>query len=627
MKKYCSKIWKIPILPYILELGFFFLTFLSLDIGIRFFSNQYTNFYSWTHASPFFFSMSWIFLFFLFFCFLSKKKKILFFSFFTVLFNILVVAQMLHQSILGRFFSVYDLFLVGEGADYFFSTLQWITPFMIGIVCTSILSMGCCSILWLSQPVCKHSFLYYSRTIILLIAFFPFFRFLAIERLGQAVANNSWDRWNNVHNVYLDFNNPSKNMEVAGLYEMTFRSIFVYIQQEYFTDTSALVEEVNSFFYNQNDSSNIIETKNTGIFKGKNLILVMMESIDSWLVTDDVMPTLSYLEKTGWNFTGRYSPAFGGGQTFNSEFAANTGLFAIQNGQAAYNFDFNSYPYSLPNLFRNSGYQTQSLHVNYGNFYNRNSIHLALGYDNHISLLDEFPNANFNFFYDSNLLKDEAVTQLIIPEESPFMNFIITYTAHMPYASPNGKCATDLYGVAVPGNSSLSCIGNLARDTDEFLKELLEKLEKSNHLEDTVLILFSDHYTYAYPDANFLASVKGTNDENLLQNVPFLIWSYDLDPQEISTLMVTTDILPTVANLFDLEGYFPNNYIATDVFSENHDPYVYFADGSWYDGNLYYRGQEVDNDLYSYVSTISEEVQDKILTNNNILLSDYYANS
>ena len=624
MKKFCSKIWKYPILAYLLVIGFVFLTFLSLDLGIRYFSNQYTNFYGWTHASPFFFSVSWIFLFLLVLFILPKKGRIGVFAGLCIFFNFWVLAQMLHQRILGRFFSVYDLFLTGEGAGYFLSTLRWITPFMVGLFAVSILSFVCGTFLLSTEPTRKRNLSQYTRIGILLFSCFLVFRYFALERLGEAVDASAWDRWNNVHNVYLDFNNPSKNMEVAGLYEMTFRSVYMYVKQEYLEDKSALREEVESYFTTRNETVDTTSNEYTGFFQGKNLILIMMESIDSWLVNDEVMPTLSYLQKTGWNFTERYSPAFGGGQTFNSEFAANTGLFAIQNGQAAYNFDHNAYPYSLPSLFHDNGYQTQALHVNHGNFYNRNSIHLAIGYDRHVSLLDDFPDSNLNFFYDSNLLKDDNVANLIIPEEEPFMNFIITYTAHMPYDDTNEKCVTDLYGLAVQGNSTLSCIRNLAHDTDEFLKELLERLEQENHLDDTVLVLFSDHYAYAYPDPAYIASVKGESDGNLLQHVPFIIWSNDIESKTIDTLMMTTDILPTVANLFGLDGYDPSNYIATDVFGTNHDNYVYFADGSWYDGDLYYTGQSVSADMLAYVSSVTKEVQDKITTNDNILLSDYY---
>ena len=155
----------------------------------------------------------------------------------------------------------------------------------------------------------------------------------------------------------------------------------------------------------------------------------------------------------------------------------------------------------------------------------------------------------------------------------------------------------------------------------------LERLEQEDHLDDTILVLFSDHYAYAYPDPSYIATVKNESNGNLLQHVPFVIWGNDIESQTFDMLMTTTDILPTVANLFGLDGYNPRNYIATDVFGSNHDNYVYFADGSWYDGNLYYTGQVVNDDLLPYVSSVSKEVQDKILTNNNILLSDYYVES
>ena len=229
-----------------------------------------------------------------------------------------------------------------------------------------------------------------------------------------------------------------------------------------------------------------------------------------------------------------------------------------------------------------------------------------------------------NYFYDSNLVKQEGSYRLIVPETDQFMSFVITYTAHMPYDNSNDKCVNNPYQLQVEGDESLSCIRNLAKDTDEFLKELIMRLDQEHRLEDTVLILFTDHYTYAYPNIQFVYEQKASDNTNLLQNVPFLIWSKDITPKQIDTLMSTTDILPTIANLFGLEGYDPDHYLSSDVFSIRHPNYVYFADNSWYDGTLYYHGQEVSEELQEYVSKISTEVQTKIKINEDILLSDYY---
>ena len=73
MKKWLTKFFENQIVTNILiVLGTFF-TFVILDLGIRYFSNQYTNFYGWTHASPFFFTISWIFFFLMVLYLLPKK--------------------------------------------------------------------------------------------------------------------------------------------------------------------------------------------------------------------------------------------------------------------------------------------------------------------------------------------------------------------------------------------------------------------------------------------------------------------------------------------------------------------------------------------------------------------------
>lgn len=628
MKKWLTKFFENQIVTNFLIISGTFFTFVILDLGIRYFSNQYTNFYGWTHASPFFFTISWIFFFLMVLYLLPKKMRMITYSILTGIFNILVLAQMIHQKILGRFFGIYDLFLAGEGAGYFMAALKQITPAMILLFFLSILScvVVCLIIHFQKEPIKTRK--YYFIVLALGLCGFTCFRLMAIDRLGEKTEANAWDRWNNVKDVYLDFNNQSKNMEVAGLYEMTFRNIDIYIKDQ-FQSKENLKIEVDDYFNSQalevsNIEEEVGQNEYTGLFKDKNLIFIMLESIDSWLVDDEVMPTLSYLEKTGWNFTNRYAPAFGGGMTFNSEFAANTGLYSINNGQASYNFDNNAYPYSLPSLFVNNGYRTNSIHVNYGNFYNRSSIHKAIGYQNHFALQDLYGNDEVNYFYDSNLVKQEESYRLIVPETDQFMSFVITYTAHMPYDNSNDKCVNNPYQLQVEGDEALSCIRNLAKDTDEFLKELLMRLDQEHRLEDTVLILFTDHYTYAYPNIQFVYEQKASDNTNLLQNVPFLIWSKDITPKQIDTLMSTTDILPTIANLFGLEGYDPDHYLSSDVFSIRHPNYVYFADNSWYDGTLYYHGQEVSEELQEYVSKISTEVQTKIKINEDILLSDYY---
>ncbi len=445
---------------------------------------------------------------------------------------------------------------------------------------------------------------------------------VAYFSLGLKVDPLTWEAAYHAKNVYLDYNNQNKNLEVSGIYELLFRSAYLYFKERIFFDQGQIREEIDL----ELDQLDEISTQNkyTGLFKGKNLIYILMESIDSWLVTEEVMPTLTQLEKTGWNFTNRYAPSFGGGQTINSEFAMNTGLYAIENGKAIYNYDQNTYSQSLASLFRKNGYSAISIHTNTGNFYNRTFFHQALGYDMHYALDDIYTinHRDYNYYNDSDLIKSDDTYHDIVREE-PFLSFVITYSAHVPYDNTNERCMSNPYQLAIKGNLELSCIRNLARETDEMLKVLLQRLQQDGLLENTVLVLATDHYSYGYSDLEMMRQYKNTTSDYLLQNVPLVIWTPGLEHQEISTLMDTADILPTLFNLFDI-SYQPKYYVGTDVFSSRHENFVYFSKDIFYDGKTLYDSNMklVENEVY--VNDILKKIREKMNLNNQMIISDYF---
>lgn len=598
-------------------------SFLILDVFLRYFSNQYVDVYGFTHASPLFFSVSWIFLFIMIFYLFPKKAKMIAYATLNIIFNILTLAQILHMKILNRFFGLSDVLLVGEGADYFGYALSNIDFFTCVLVGVSIISMLLTLLLMKKAKEFKRNISYFSIVLLSGILLFAGFRVLAIDKLGEAVDAIGWDAAYNVKNIYLDFNNQSKNMEVAGFYEQTFRNSYLFIKENVNLEKDKLNQELDSYF-EENGILMSSENSYTGLLAGKNLIFVLMESIDSFVVTEDVMPTLTNLQNTGLNFTNRYAPSFGGGQTINSEFAANTGLYAVNNSKAIYNFDNNNFSYSLARLLKKEGYTVNSLHANNGKFYNRTSFHQALGYTNHYALSDmKELEDSYNYFFDSSLVKSKQVLELILPQEEPFMTYITTYSAHLPYDESSDRCS-NMDEFNIDGNTELSCVRNLAHDTDEFLRLLIEELEERQILEDTVLVLFSDHYMYGYSNEEALFAFKNVDNTDLLQNVPFVIWNSNLAHQEINTLMDTADIVPTVLNLFGI-SYPTSYYIGTDVFSDNHDSFVYFSENTFYDGKFYYDGKEVtDPTLQEYVNDILKQIKNKMDLNNNILLGDYF---
>ena len=606
-----------------------FMSFYILDAALRIFSNQYVAFYNWKELSPNLFTFSWIFLFIGILYLLPKKAKMITYSILVIISNILVYAEYLHYSILKRFFTFSDILLTKEGSDYF---LYAISKTSFKIILIIIISLLCMVItLYLikkTEEISKNKY-YYLSMILITITLVSGTRILALNCLGKAAKDPlSWEAAYKNKNIYLDYNNQNKSFELSGVYELFFRSTYLYFRDNILLNRNKMIAEINDEInVNKKLSSSVMSTIDDdnyyGILKGKNVIYILMESIDSWLVTKDVMPTLYNLEQTGLNFTNRYSPSFGGGQTINSEFAMNTGLYAVENSKAIYNYDKNTFSESLASKLKDNNYSTISVHANSGSFYNRTYFHQALGYDKHYALADmgNINHTDYNYYNDSSLVKNDEVYNLIVREE-PFFSFIISYSAHVPYDDTNDRCISNPYNLNVEGNKELSCIRNLAHETDEMLRILIERLKKDNLLDNTVLVLATDHYAYGYGDQASIKKFKNTNNDYLLQKVPLVIWSPNLKHNNIYTLMDTADILPTLLYMMGID-YNENYYIGTNVFSSNHDNFVYFSSDTFYDGKTLYDSNTKNINNANIDETI-KTIRKKIDLNNKFIISDYF---
>lgn len=599
------------IIKFISILGILF-TYLILDIGIRFVLWRKIEFVSYRSFSPLAFSLSYILILMITMIIFNKKFKLIYILT-TILSNIYLLAQMICFKILGNFFSLVSFFSAGEAADYFGYAIKNISNDMLIICLLSILSMIVVLVLVKRIKCNIFEFHYKWVGVFCLIILIVIFRLGAIKKLGPSVSNNAWDSWKKPKNIYDNFSNNNRSFMVSGMYEYIFRDIYLYAKKRLNPNARENIKEINEYF----DNLSIEQTENeyTGIFKDKNLIMIMLESIDNWLVTDENMPTMKLIEDTGINFTNRYAPVFGAGMTINSEFASVSGLYSITSDKAIYNYNKNNFDYTLPSLFKKKGYNVNSIHMNNGEFYNRKNFHLGLGFDHHYPLYDMKLNDKFDF--DSVIALNDDSYHLITSGDK-FMTLITTYSAHVPYEN-NYMCdelVSNHKDLIVSGDDELTCLNLLSNETDKFIKELLRRLKEDKYLDDTVIVLYSDHYSYGYSNVNLK---KGTTDNNLIQKTPLVIWSSDIEHKNIDTIMDTADIPITLFNMFGIE-YDPKIYMGTDVFSKYHENFVYFSDFSWYDG-VYYSKTGDDSE---YTRKVSEIVNKKVDINEKMIFSDYY---
>ena len=561
------------------------------------------------------FSISWVLFQLLIFSLFSHKKKIIIYLIVNFLWLILFFAQICFMQHLGKYMIFSDLFLAGEGLQYVNSIFYNLNSGMVLTILISISIMVAIYIMNKNMPNDKNKLS--KKYIICMIFIIVFTREISFFSLGNEEINSTWKESINIKNIYNDYTNPNSAMLISGFYEYNIRCVYKYFYNLITVDKTILKNNIDEY----NNTYGVKRTDNsyTGIFKDKNIIYVMMESIDSWVVDNNTMPTLTKLKKDGINFSNRYSPFFNGGQTINTEFALNTGLYSIIDRNTIYDYVDITYPYSLANMFKENGYIVNSFHANTSTFYNRSNFHKLLGYSNHYSAKDMQENGlldpDKNYFADSVLISDDDYFDNIVSKDEKFASFITTYSAHLEYTKNNFVYSSINHSVDCSNYSEEECVyRTLANDTDNFLNILIKQLQKRDLLEDTIIVLVTDHYVYGYSDSEYIALKKGvSNDRRELQNTPFIIWGSDIKSENIDTILDTADILPTILNMWGIE-YNPNNYMGTDIFSDYHDKFVWFADYSYIKSNECTLSNEA----------ILTKVKNNIKKNKNILLTNYY---
>lgn len=571
-----------PVIRNIVSLALYVISLLMLDIALRtMYVSEDTSFVS--GAVPFLFSFFWAILFGSISFLLPRLARRIFVIATTTVYAIITLVHEFFYSFFGNYMSFSSITFAGDGADFFdwsyFNISKKLILVLIFSVFLSVISA-------LILPKMKYKLI---PTIAAALVFV-----LSIVGINVVKAVNinddggiTWDSAQSNAEIYDDFTDQFTCMHMAGLYQYTFRDFMISTGLEDVVmklSSASTMSELDEYY-----ASKEIDPDNemTGIFKDKNLILIQLEAIDSWMLNDIAMPNLSAIREKSIDFENYYAPKYLWAATFNSENVVNTGMISPMNSSRTSYFDENYYPYSMAHLFTDAGYDTNSYHRSGGGVYNRGNVHINWGYKTYnsggalgLSDLD----------LDTALI--EAYDKIV--KDDKFMSLIITYSGHGPYSSETKevKAYYDIIRPQLPDDveEEYAYVLCHAYETDLFIGKLMEKLEEDGHIDDTVVIFYTDHYDHYVTDTNILTKYKGTSDMNLMCNVPFMIYAKDIEPMKVKKAVASYDILPTVVNLFDLntDGRY---YVGNDAFSDN-GGYIIFSDRSWYDGETYFNVYE-----------------------------------
>ena len=543
------------------------------------------------------FNILWVLLYFIILYAMNPKPRKIISCIINILLLILSIVNYFMNSYFHSIFSWKDLFLSGDGFSFLGSILKFVNLKLILFFLTAV-----DIILLIFKTRTKKVYQIKSKQTIILTGVLLLIIGGRIIFINTKL-NNTSDGWdsrevtNNLSNYYESWIVPEKLLRLCGTYEYLISDFYHSFLEK---DNSVNAKD-NVARYIKDNKKELKSQNYTGIFKDKNLIFIMMESMDDWMVNEYVTPTMYEMMQHGFNFNNHYSPGYVTGETANTEFIANTGMYpSINKLSPNYAYVNNSYPYSIANLFKKEGYIVNSFHRSNGFIYNRETMHISFGYNkyhnyNDMNIDDKYLDLDSYIIrngYDKIVSKDK------------FMSFIITYSPHSPYTFDKIECQTNLSDIKelYPElhNEEILCGYSAARETDNMFKLLLEKLRQDNLLKDTIIIAFTDH-----PN-----KIVIRDDENeKLNKTIFFIYDYEMNSNQIDTITSTINILPTVINLFDIQ----NNYLYTGYDALNTtEEYVIFKDYTYYDGKK--------------IKSITKEYLEKLEYSSDLLLSDYYKN-
>lgn len=379
-------------------------------------------------------------------------------------------------------------------------------------------------------------------------------------------------------------------------------------------ETNTTLNTLNKYFINNKITD---ENEYTGLYKDKNLIVIMMESVNDIIINKEDYPNFYKLYSEGWHWENNYSPR-NSCSTGNNEMSGMTSLYSIYNTCTANIYKDNTYFESIFNLFNKNNYYTFSAHDYTEHYYYRHIIHSNMGSQKYYGVEElgiDYSSQYKNWASDEDFMK--VVNDIINNVDSDkFMTWLTTVSSHQPY-----------YYSSIEGDKYLSLYDNLdlkidlkrykskLKILDNALGILIDGLTASGKLDDTVIVLFGDHYPYGL-STNTINSVldydTGVDYES--ERVPFVIYNSKMEPKVFKEYTSYVNILPTVANLFGL-NYDPRLYMGTDLLSKDYKSLVVFADGSWKNEYAYYNASKSDIEYFTDKIYSIEELQQ---INNNI---------
>ena len=390
---------------------------------------------------------------------------------------------------------------------------------------------------------------------------------------------------------------------------------------------SSSIQKINVYIANDQKT---MKNEYTGLFKDYNLVYITAESFSEIGVSEMLTPTLYRLTHSGFIFDNYYTP--NALSTIGGEFQSLTGLYPDSSILTKWRSGNNYFPYGLATVFKNQDYNTYAYHNNTYSFQDRHKYLKSQGFTNYLGCYNGLEKRiNCKIWPSSD---DEMIEKTLpdyINSDKPFLAYYMTVSGHFAYTNEDNMMSYRNRNLVKDLDATSAAKAYVATqiELDKALERLINELENAGKLDNTVIVLLADHYPYSLDlkSINSLSSYEREETVTVNHN-NLIIWNKNLEDMHIEKACMSSDVLPTVYNLFGIE-YDSRLFTGRDILSDsfgiaimrNHswitDKGIYYANTKKFVGNL----EELPE---GYIDNINTLVNNRLNIAKLIVENNYY---
>ena len=329
-----------------------------------------------------------------------------------------------------------------------------------------------------------------------------------------------------------------------------------------------------------------------GIAKGKNVIVLHLESFQQFLINmkvdgQEVTPFLNSIFQNQATISfDNFFHEVGQGKTSDAENMLETGTFGLPQGSLFTELGSDNVFQAAPAILgQKQGYTSAVFHGNVASFWNRDHVYKNLGYDNFFdrSYFDESDETLGYGILDKDLFSESA--QYLEHLQQPFYTKFLSVTNHTPYYTDDKNFDFPSLNT---GNSTVDNYVRTAHYLDQSLEQFFTYLKKSAIYQNSIFVIYGDHFGISNTDNKDLASALGKDpdtwnefDNAQMQRVPLMIHIPGYTKGSVNhEYGGEIDVLPTLLHLLGIDD---KDYLhfGTDLLSPQHDQVVAFRNGNF----------------------------------------------